>query len=184
MARLDSLLTSAVLGAGAMYFFDPQQGQRRQVLLEDGLYRLARETVESLDIAWRDLKNRARGTVAKPGVHAFSKWTPGTRLLASGIGVALMANCLIRRELTSTLLGTLGFGLTMCALSAGSCTASGRGQFSGENTSNRRMRGSGAPTGDGQRSQPDREQERTDDGAPLVTSPPAGPPGSHFPPAF
>jgi hypothetical protein len=145
---LQTLLTGGLLGAGAMYFFDPQQGRRRQALLEDQCRRLSRETTEGLDAAWRDLGNRARGTIAQPGIHAFSKWTPGTRLLAGGVGGLLMANCLVRRDLSSLLMGTLGFSMAMCAMSAsGSCSTSA-GRREREARPAGHLRGSGAPEGD------------------------------------
>lgn len=149
MGSLNAFLTGGMLGAGAMYLFDPEQGRRRQALLGDQFRRLSHETAEGLDVAWRDLGNRARGTVAEPGIHAFTKWTPGTRLLAGGISAMLITNCLVRRDATSLLLGTLGFGVAMCAMAgSGSCAAATGGERRGRSQSRRRMQGSGAPTGD------------------------------------
>ncbi len=42
-----------------------------------------------------------------------TNWAPTTRLLAGSAGVALMANCLARRDLISAALGAVGFGLFM-----------------------------------------------------------------------
>jgi hypothetical protein len=146
---LNTFLTGGILGAGAMYFFDPEQGRRRQALFEDQCRRLSRETVEGLDIAWRDLGNRTRGTIAQPGIHAFSKWTPGTRLLAGGVGAMLMANCLVRRDISSLLMGTLGLSIAMCAMGgSGSCAAAVGGERRRESNAGKGLRGSGAPEGD------------------------------------
>jgi hypothetical protein len=146
MATIRAFLTGAIVGGGAMYFFDPQIGKRRRALLEDQLRRTSRETVEGLDAAWCDLSNRVQGTLAEPGVHAFTKWTPGTRLLAGAVGGLLMANCLARRNLSSMLWGTIGFGLASralsCAGSSGSCRV---GEMACEE---RAAQGSGAPEGD------------------------------------
>jgi hypothetical protein len=38
-------------------------------------------------------------------------WAPSTRLLGSGVGVAMMLNCLARRTPSAILWGTVGFGL-------------------------------------------------------------------------
>jgi hypothetical protein len=45
-----------------------------------------------------------------------TNWAPTTRLIAGLAGGALMANCLARRDLISSALGTLGFGLFMRGL--------------------------------------------------------------------
>jgi uncharacterized membrane protein len=42
-----------------------------------------------------------------------TNWSPTTRLIAGLAGGALMANCLARRDLLSSALGTMGFGLFM-----------------------------------------------------------------------
>jgi hypothetical protein len=65
MNRLNCMINGAVLGAGAMYFFDPQLGRRRRALLEDQFRRFSRQASEGLDAAVRDLNNRAQGTVAE-----------------------------------------------------------------------------------------------------------------------
>jgi uncharacterized membrane protein len=42
-----------------------------------------------------------------------TNWSPTARLIAGGVGAALMANCLARRDLLSSALGAMGFGLFM-----------------------------------------------------------------------
>ena len=41
--RTSTFLTGALIGAGAMYFFDPRMGRRRRVLIEDQLRHLSRQ---------------------------------------------------------------------------------------------------------------------------------------------
>jgi len=184
MSRLDSLLTGAILGAGAMYFFDPLLGRRRRALVEDQCRRLSREATEGLDASWRDLANRARGTVAEPGVHAFAKWSPGTRLLAGGLGGLLIANCLARRGLRSTLLGTVGFGMILCAMSGkGSCGAATGGER-GETSSTTKLRGSGAPHNDVGYFHPPGAREEPGWPSSPTPAPQAAEPSGYFPPAF
>jgi uncharacterized membrane protein/osmotically-inducible protein OsmY len=45
-----------------------------------------------------------------------SNWSPATRLLVGSAGCGLMANCLARRTPLATVLGTVGFGLFLRAL--------------------------------------------------------------------
>ena len=63
--RTSGILTGLLLGAGAMYLLDPQQGRRRRKLFNDQLNRMGHEVPQALDAAWRDLSNRAQGTVAE-----------------------------------------------------------------------------------------------------------------------
>ncbi len=58
------LLTAAGIGAGLMYFFDPQQGDRRRALVRDQLASAANRTGRAADVTSRDVRNRARGVVA------------------------------------------------------------------------------------------------------------------------
>jgi uncharacterized membrane protein len=119
MGRLKAFLAGTIVGGSVMYFGDERFGRQRRRLFESKIRRLSRETAHGLDVAWRDLSNRSRGTLAEPGIHAFSKWTPGTRLLGAGVGALLMANCAVRRNVSSALLGTLGFGIAATALKSG-----------------------------------------------------------------
>jgi hypothetical protein len=48
-----------------MYFFDPQQGNRRRALFRDKLNRLSHDTADGLDAAWRDLQNQMHGCLAE-----------------------------------------------------------------------------------------------------------------------
>ena len=72
MGRLNCLINGVLLGAGTMYFFDPQLGRRRRALLEDQLRRFSRQASEGLDAAIRDLNNRAQGTAVEMQ-HLFSR---------------------------------------------------------------------------------------------------------------
>jgi hypothetical protein len=52
-----------------------------------------------------------------------ANWAPATRLFMGGVGTWLMLSCLLRRNLSSFLWGTLGFGLV--AASATGCNGAG-----------------------------------------------------------
>jgi len=134
-----AFFTGAIVGAGAMYFFDPRMGSRRRIAIEDQLRRMSRQAAEGIDAGLRDLENRGQGLVHAAGsmfeppgqrrdrrqtrgrpqssVGPSLKWSPGPRLLAATCGTALMANCLARRTPSAMILGTLGFGLFSRALS-------------------------------------------------------------------
>ncbi|HEX6622926.1 MAG TPA: hypothetical protein VF064_04390 [Pyrinomonadaceae bacterium] len=57
------------LGAGLMYFLDPDRGSRRRAQLRDRTMHLAREAADTLGKSGRDIRNRALGVVAEAGAH-------------------------------------------------------------------------------------------------------------------
>jgi hypothetical protein len=63
--KLKTLLVSLGLGAGLMYFFDPQYGYRRRVLVQDRVNRWINGLDDSLEMAKKDLRNRARGVLSE-----------------------------------------------------------------------------------------------------------------------
>src|SRR5262245_48143104 len=60
----NSLLTGFGLGAGWMYFFDPEQGRSRRKLLLDQLNSAMCDVSCTADKTWRDVGNRTYGTFA------------------------------------------------------------------------------------------------------------------------
>ena len=65
MGKLSSLLWGAAIGAGFMYFYDPQNGNRRKAMLRDQLYRVRSRGNDAIDMAVNDLRNRTRGVLAE-----------------------------------------------------------------------------------------------------------------------
>jgi uncharacterized membrane protein len=63
--RLKTLLYSVGLGAGLMYFYDPSRGRRRRVMIRDKANKLVNQTDDALDVAMRDMRNRAKGFLAE-----------------------------------------------------------------------------------------------------------------------
>jgi hypothetical protein len=53
----------AAIGAGLMYLFDPQHGNRRQALLRDKINRYVNRTGDMIEGKAEDLSNRAYGTM-------------------------------------------------------------------------------------------------------------------------
>lgn len=69
----DNLLTGLMMGAGLMYYLDPDRGRRRRSMLRDQFVHLSHQTEGALDTAARDMRNRAVGVAAE----ARSKVRPG-----------------------------------------------------------------------------------------------------------
>jgi uncharacterized membrane protein len=62
--RLKTLITSIGLGAGLMYFYDPSRGNRRRAMVQDKVHSIRRRSDHAIDVAVRDMRNRARGFFA------------------------------------------------------------------------------------------------------------------------
>lgn len=60
---------AAVLGAGIMYFFDPDRGRRRRALVRDKVKRVATLVERGTDKTRCDLANRRRGIAASVAAH-------------------------------------------------------------------------------------------------------------------
>lgn len=65
MSKLSTLLMTLGVGAAAMYLYDPQLGNRRRAMLRDQVKSTWSGLGEDLEIARRDLQNRARGMMAE-----------------------------------------------------------------------------------------------------------------------
>lgn len=65
MSQLRKILMVAGLGAGLMYFFDPDRGNRRRSLIRDQLIGAYHDTEELIEKGGRDLRNRAVGLAAE-----------------------------------------------------------------------------------------------------------------------
>jgi len=63
--RLKTLLISVGIGAGLMYFFDPQQGNRRRAQVQDQINKWISDLDTSIDTGKRDLRNRTRGILSE-----------------------------------------------------------------------------------------------------------------------
>ena len=63
--RLKTLLASIGLGAGLMYFLDPQYGNQRRAMVRDKANSLVNSMDSSLDAAREDIRNRVRGVLSE-----------------------------------------------------------------------------------------------------------------------
>jgi uncharacterized membrane protein len=60
-----AIIVGAGVGAGLMYFYDPQMGRRRRALTRDQLISLKHQIDDAVDVTTRDLTNRAVGLWAE-----------------------------------------------------------------------------------------------------------------------
>ncbi len=74
--KLKTLLVSMGLGAGLMYFFDPQHGERRRTMVRDRANRIVNDLDESIDTAMQDARNRARGVLSEMTARLSDEETP------------------------------------------------------------------------------------------------------------
>lgn len=59
------IVVGAAVGAGLVYFFDPEQGQRRREIVREKTRAYLRQTTEKVDGTSRDMMSRARGLVVE-----------------------------------------------------------------------------------------------------------------------
>jgi uncharacterized membrane protein len=74
--KIKTLLTSIGLGAGLMYFLDPQHGVRRRTMVIDRANRFVNNIDESIDIAVQDARNRARGMLSEMTARLSEEGSP------------------------------------------------------------------------------------------------------------
>jgi uncharacterized membrane protein len=63
--KLKTILVTLGVGAGLMYFLDPQQGKRRRALIQDRANRWINNLDESLEVGMEDIRNQARGVLSE-----------------------------------------------------------------------------------------------------------------------
>jgi hypothetical protein len=73
--RSFSWIAPLVLGATAMYLFDPDRGNRRRALIRDAAVRASRKTRDGMAALGCDLRNRGAGAVAE--VRGWFEERPG-----------------------------------------------------------------------------------------------------------
>ncbi len=74
--KLKTLLTTIGLGAGLMYFMDPQQGARRRIMVRDKANRFVNNIDESIEKAVEDSRNRARGVLSEMTARLSDQGAP------------------------------------------------------------------------------------------------------------
>jgi uncharacterized membrane protein len=72
MGKLSSWLTTLALGAGLMYFYDPDRGNRRRAIMRDRFRGMKNDLDDAVDVGVQDLRNQAQGIIAEVSTM-FSK---------------------------------------------------------------------------------------------------------------
>jgi hypothetical protein len=78
MRSPSTILTMVGLGAGLMYFLDPQAGRRRRALVRDQVTHSVHATTDAIESTRRDLTNRAQGIAAR--TRRITRWARRQRL--------------------------------------------------------------------------------------------------------
>jgi hypothetical protein len=79
-----AVLTGVAIGAALSMLFDPVSGRRRRARVRDKVAKVTRRTREGIDVAGRDMANRARG-VAAEARRAVSSDEPDDRVLEARV---------------------------------------------------------------------------------------------------
>ena len=112
-------LIDAGLGAGVMFFLDPQLGKRRRALARDKALSWSRRATLAVDRTSRDVRNRAYGTVVNiRSGHPMrgrlavmnANWPPAVRFIVGAAGGILAVVGAARRDKLGILLGAVGLG--------------------------------------------------------------------------
>src|SRR5919197_3805029 len=84
MDRTMSLFAGIGLGAGLMYYLDPQLGRRRRALLRDQLVSATSRLDDCLGATWSDVRQRGQGLAAETSA-LFTRERPDDRVLAERV---------------------------------------------------------------------------------------------------
>jgi hypothetical protein len=87
MNRVCNFLTGASLGAGFMYFLDPNVGNRRRALVRDQVNHFINQAGDAIDVTVRDFQNRMTGIMAEARACAadYSGEQPSDEVLAARV---------------------------------------------------------------------------------------------------
>ena len=102
------VLGSAGLGAALMYFYDPELGARRRLLLNDRYQNTVRRIEEARQVKLRDVSSRAHNLVDE--TRQLVKDDP-VRGLTGGLGALFALAAMLRGGVRGLLFGAIGSSL-------------------------------------------------------------------------
>lgn len=85
MKKAMAIVSSLGVGAGLMYFFDPDRGKRRRAEIRNKARHVVNKTDEALGKTSRDLANRFNGIVAEAGSMFFPRAEPIDQVLVARV---------------------------------------------------------------------------------------------------
>jgi len=140
-----AFLRTLALGAGAMYFLDPEKGTERRQSVCDGWNSFVNDVNKSLETGMDDLRHRVsdvksslQGDGMDGAMHAAEdlrlsgEWAPAVKLVAAAGGTAMIFYGALRGRISPVLLGTVGVamatrgGLQLSDVSGSSKLSSGQ----------------------------------------------------------
>lgn len=77
-------VSAGLIGAGFMYYFDPDRGRRRRALVQDQIVHAGHRLQAGMDATWRDIRNRIMGIGAWLRAF-FDGSTPADEVLAERV---------------------------------------------------------------------------------------------------
>lgn len=80
----DHMLNGLLLGAGLMYYLDPDRGRRRRAMVRDRLVHYGHKADQAMDTAARDMRNRAVG-IAHEARSRVSTDHPATAVIEARV---------------------------------------------------------------------------------------------------
>jgi len=119
-----AFLRTLALGAGAMYFLDPEKGTERREAVRDGWNGFVSDINKSLETGMDDLRHRVddvkssiQGEGMDGAAHAAEnlglggEWAPAVKLVAAAGGTAMIFYGALRGRISPVLLGTVGVAM-------------------------------------------------------------------------
>jgi len=114
-----SMLKGLGLGAGAMYYFDPEAGEQRRAALAEQFAGAGKQLEEWLGHSTHDLKSQAQEYVDDANIPVNldalnpATWPPAARLAGGVLGAMVGLKLMRRLPLATIALGAVGVGLAM-----------------------------------------------------------------------
>jgi uncharacterized membrane protein len=76
MNKFTAILAGIGIGAGFMYYLDPDRGNRRRALAKDRFVSMKRQADDAIDVSVRDFRNRSKGLLAETAARLSNKEIP------------------------------------------------------------------------------------------------------------
>jgi len=118
-----SMLKGLGLGAGAMYYFDPEAGEQRRAALADQFAGVGKQVEEWLGHSTQDLKSQAQEYVDDANIPVNldalnpTTWPPAAWVAGGVLGAMVGLKLMRKMPLATLALGAVGVGIAMQKMS-------------------------------------------------------------------